>query len=135
MTTRYEYDANYRPPFPALEIAITEPISEETVGPFHALLDTGSDITVIPAQFLSNLDLKEFRQVIIQGYGAEPIRAPTYLLNINVGGQDVEFAEVILNESGDELLLGRNVLNDLTITLNGPTLCVELVEKASLNQL
>jgi len=130
MTT--QYDANYNPPFPALEIAITEPISGETIGPFHALLDTGSDITVIPAQFLSNLDLEEFRQVVIQGYGAEPMRAFTYLLSVNIGEREVEFVEVILNEGGGELLLGRNVLNDLIITLNGPALRVKVTaEQAS----
>jgi predicted aspartyl protease len=127
MSDRHLYDATYHPPFPTLSITVTEPLSARTVGPFQALLDTGSDITVIPARLLSELSLQEFRLATIQGYGAEPARVPTYLLDVNINGHTIEFVEVILEENdGGELLLGRNVLNELTVVLDGPALQVEV---------
>lgn len=127
MTGQHPYDATYRPPFPRLSITVTEPLTARTVGPFQALLDTGSDITVIPARFLPDLSLQEFRLAIIQGYGAESARVPTYLVDVNVNGHTVELVEAILEENdGGELLLGRNILNELVLVLDGPALQVEV---------
>ena len=129
MISRHSYDATYQPSFPALAITVTEPFSARTIGPFQALLDTGSDITVVPARLLSDFFLQEFRLAIIQGYGAESARVPTYLLDVNINGHTVEFVEVIRDHSdGAELLLGRNVLNELILMLDGPASQVEVRE-------
>jgi len=45
---KQSYNTSYYPPIPALEIRLYSSITDEFAGPFLAVLDTGSDATLVP---------------------------------------------------------------------------------------
>ena len=51
-----------------------------------------------------------------------------YHVNIQIGNVVLPSVEVAGDPNSDEVILGRNVLNDLTLCLKGPEVQLELVE-------
>jgi predicted aspartyl protease len=128
---QYTYDQNYWPPFPTIEIVIANPFSDQATDPMPAKVDTGADMTVIPRRLAAELGLTPFSRVLVQGFRGQPEMTRTYPADVNVNGYTIEFAELILNEAENELLLGRDVLNELVLVLNGPASIVEVVRSRS----
>ncbi|MBI4769484.1 MAG: retroviral-like aspartic protease family protein [Chloroflexi bacterium] len=90
-------------------------------------LDTGADMTVVPAALVAELPLGRFRKVAVQGFRGESETMFTYIVDVSVNGHRIEFVEVVLDESDEaELLVGRDVLNELTVVLDGPALSAEV---------
>jgi hypothetical protein len=46
------YDVTYTPPAPILQIRLAAPGEPSQVGPLVAIVDTGSDGTLIPTEYL-----------------------------------------------------------------------------------
>lgn len=126
--SQHTYDQSYWPPFPTIEIVIANPYSAQATDPLPAKVDTGADMTVIPRRLAAELGLTPFSRVLVQGFRGQPEATRTYPADVNVNGYAVEFVELILNETKDELLLGRDVLNELVLVLNGPASIVEVVQ-------
>lgn len=51
-----------------------------------------------------------------------------YAVAIRLGPYRQGFVEVVGDISGDETIVGRDILNHLTVVLNGPAAVVEVVE-------
>ncbi|MBI5349366.1 MAG: hypothetical protein HZB77_08650 [Chloroflexi bacterium] len=51
-----------------------------------------------------------------------------YVLDIGIGDLRLAAIEVIADDIGDEIILGRNLLNQWTMTLNGAKQFLEIVE-------
>jgi hypothetical protein len=51
-----------------------------------------------------------------------------YSLDIGVGNLRMPSVEVVADERGTEVILGRNVLNRLIVTLDGPKRVLEIPE-------
>ena len=56
------YDASHDPPAPFVNIQISNLSDQVRSAPFPALLDTGSDITVVPAEWIDRLNLARARE-------------------------------------------------------------------------
>ena len=52
----------------------------------------------------------------------------TYLARVKVGSHVVVTSDAIALSQDQDAILGRDVLNQLTITLDGPALIVEIAE-------
>lgn len=50
----------------------------------------------------------------------------TYLVDVGIGAERFPLVEVVSDDRSDEVLLGRNPLNLLNLTLNGPKQVVEV---------
>ena len=127
MTTKYEYSWDETPPFPTIEAEPSDPFTGKSRGPLTAKIDTGASITVIPRSLARELELYPFDKRLVWGFRGTPSVELTFPVDITVEGHVVEFVEVILDEEGD-FLLGRDVLNQLVLVLNGPSLIVEVLE-------
>lgn len=53
------YDNSYYPPIPTLDVRLYSSIADEFAGPFSAILDTASDATLVPLEFLLTIDAEE----------------------------------------------------------------------------
>ena len=51
----YDYDVNYTPPAPTLELYLSVPERDTTIGPLSGIIDTGADGTLIPTAHLKEL--------------------------------------------------------------------------------
>ncbi len=124
----FAYNAAYFPPFPALEVMLSTPAEGLSVGPLPALVDTGSDATFVPIQHLSQIGAAETAEMWARSHWGERRRVLLYLVDIRVGHLTLPGVQVVGDDLGSEILLGRDVLNRLRLLLDGPAEMSELIE-------
>ncbi len=110
------YATAYSPPAPVLAVRVGRPAEEPQLA-VRALVDTRADITVVPEPTAVALGLPRVGSIEVASYGGDVASVPTYAARLEVAGT-VATVEVLAD--GDELLLGRDVLNRHRITLDGP---------------
>ena len=119
-----EYSTNYYPPAPVIKIQISS--AEKVVKlEYLGLLDTGADISVIPNHLVKDLKLKPRGEIDAQGYNGEIIRKRFYNANIFLEERSFENVPVI-SSPVEGMLVGRNMLNQLTILLEGKKLSFQI---------
>jgi len=124
MKTRY--DSGYAPPAPCLGIRLAAPDEPFRSQELKALVDTGADATIVPAQYVEPLGVQiDNRKLLRSPWGGRQV-VDVYLLDIEIGGQRLPMIEIVADEQGEEAILGRNVLNRLFMVLNGPKLMLEI---------
>jgi predicted aspartyl protease len=97
------------------------------VGPLPALLDTGADASLIPLQYLRRLRLKPVRQRWLRSQWGERRMVGIYHVELRVGDAlHLPWVEVVGDELSEDTILGRNVLNQLRIFLDGPRSTLEI---------
>lgn len=116
---KYSYDQHRSPPAPVVRATIRRPCAREPeLPPVTALLDTGADITIVPSYLPPALQALPFREVYLRPIGGARIGpVPTYFVEFELDGHREPVEVVAL---GDEVIAGRNWLNSLRITLDGP---------------
>jgi predicted aspartyl protease len=115
------YSRRYTPPAPILEIALSDVDGDVFIGPVEALLDTGSDGSLVPISYLEQLEVPIAREARLQSHWGEKRTVWLYLIDIVIEGVRLAGVEVVGDDRGQGVLLGRNVLNTLDVRLNGPS--------------
>lgn len=118
------YDARERPPAPIVSLVVTNSESGTSIV-LRGKLDTGASISVLPKSALESLELYPKGETAIIGYdGARTVRE-TYYADMEI--ESVRLASVrLVTTSRDEMLLGRDVLNQFLIVLDGKALTFEM---------
>ncbi len=114
------YDSNYFPPAPVLEIALAYPDESPVVGPLPALVDTGTDGTFIPMAYLEELEVAGDYQTFVYPAFGPARQVYIYTVDLIIDSYRLPAIEVVGDDEGAELILGRNVLNRLILLLDGP---------------
>jgi predicted aspartyl protease len=124
-----DYNRSIVPPAPFVPIAVSHPDNPNAPDTISAAkLDSGADITALPASLVKSLALPERNLVEVAGYDNQSVTIATYFAVIEVAHIRVN-AEVIA-VSEDYALLGRDVLNLLRLLLDGPALTLEILPPA-----
>jgi hypothetical protein len=116
----FPYALSFNPPLPGLEVDILHPLTSMRATLF-AKIDTAADQTLIPESIVDILNLDPQGLAIAEPVASLPRIYVTYVCDIIVAGRqfiDLEAAAVPI----DYILLGRDVLNQLIVTLDGPQL-------------
>lgn len=120
MTTSYQYDTSYDPAAPVILIGLS-PSGEAAIRrQVSALLDSGADATMIPVDILSNAGARYVEQRQMRGVTGESVRVNLYLTAVHIGDPVVYGIRAIAMPPGSECIIGRDVLNQLDVNLNGP---------------
>ena len=116
----YLYDNNnYNPPAPVLPITIRVPDDSINQVTTDALVDTGADITCLPRALIKALRAECASTYDVLGINGVPIGpADSYFLEFEIASTKL-MSEVIA--VGDEPILGRNLINEFTLNLQGPS--------------
>jgi predicted aspartyl protease len=88
--------------------------------PNSALVDTGADATLVPAALLEPLQTGEMYVARLRSHWGEWRSAKVFLIDLEIEGKIYPAVEVIADETGSAILLGRNFLNRLILLLDGP---------------
>ncbi len=121
----YSYNKQYSPPAPVLTLKITLPELSQSHTEINGQLDTGADISAIPAKVVEELDLEPASEILISGYNSQEETIPTYIVGLELPQARVRHIEVITIPEY-YVLLGRDILNHFYINLNGPDLTFEM---------
>lgn len=128
-----EYDHRFDPPAPVVQVTMRHIVQQRRRFTTAALLDTGSDVTAIPASLVQRLQLIPFSRLQLEDVSGETRTVLTYALHLTIGELTLPRLEVI--QTGlDQAILGRDVLNHLYVLLNGPELAFSLSATSLLDQ-
>ncbi len=123
---RYRYNTQLQPPAPFVHLLLRNPADGSELPAVPAQIDTAADLTVLPQALVKNLGLAQIGSMLIGGLGGITYTLPTYV--VLVGIHDLAMQPVKVVASADEAwpLLGRDLLNAVRLTLDGPQSVLEI---------
>ena len=116
----FDYATNHTPPIPVMKIRLGYPGEALTIGPLEAIIDTGADATLIPRYLIDELEAPFVDDAWISSPWGEWMSVQTFTLDIGLEQVRLPAVRAVATEENDEIILGRNVLNKLHLTLDGP---------------
>ncbi len=116
----YQYDTYPTWPFPILPIIIHQPDGNLATTVLNAWLDTGADVTLVPASELELIESDEVYSAYLRMHWGESNEVAIHLVDLEIAGHLLPNVEVIADDYSNQVLLGRNVLNKLILLLDGP---------------
>ncbi|MEM9776733.1 MAG: hypothetical protein AAF902_19290 [Chloroflexota bacterium] len=119
MRTSLDYDNAYNgQPFPICEIEISGFLSNKSAL-VQGLIDTGSDASSFPIRMLRDLGAEEAGWSSIVSITGISERAQTFFVKVKIKDFTIQGLEVIGHKHNDEIIIGRDILNQLIVELNG----------------
>ena len=82
MSVRYNTD--YTPPIPVLSIRLAAPGEAPQVEPLSAILDTGSDGTLIPSQYLERVEAIDLGDAVLRSVLGEAREVHLYEVDMYI---------------------------------------------------
>lgn len=126
MSVSFSYDETYPgPALPVLELAIAGGDASR-VQTIHGLVDSGADATLIPLAVLSAAGVRKIDEAWARTVSGERYPVSVFVATITIGAYILDAVELLANDRTDEVIIGRDVLNQLIVTLNGPATIVEI---------
>ena len=126
MYTRY-YDNRYDPSAPVIEVTVYAAGATEQGQSLVALLDSGADATLIPIEMLHKIGAEYVTTRRIRGVLGKAYKIDLYAVALQIGTYRLDGIHAIAIERGEEEpIIGRDVLNQLVVTLNGLGEVVEI---------
>ena len=123
----YPYSNKFSPPAPVINITLISPTDVNNIFSHSAQLDTGADITTIPQSVIDSLELMPARDIIAIGYDNTVSVRLTYYVDVRIG--EFKFYPLeILSSPGKDFLIGRDILNQWIITLDGKSQTFKIKE-------
>ena len=123
---RYPYDVSYQPPFPVVRVVLHNSEEGLSTAVENALLDTGSDGSLVPIAYLRQVFAPALTDTRIRSHWGEWRSAQLFVVDLELDILRLPGVFVVGDEQGDEIVLGRNVLNKLRLLLDGPASATEI---------
>jgi hypothetical protein len=117
------YDRSFDPPAPALPIVVRR--RDGRPMRLVAKLDTAADVCGMPSKQLADLGFPPARRIRTLTFRGEPMEAVLHRGDVEVAGRRLSQVEW-LPIGRPYALLGRSVLNQLVVRLDGPALTTTL---------
>ncbi|MEI2612347.1 MAG: aspartyl protease family protein [Candidatus Promineifilaceae bacterium] len=127
------YNRSFRPSFPTLMIYLRN--GDTIKGPFLALLDTGADVTFVPLALLEDIEALEAFSGRVRSHFGESRPVQLYVVAFQVENLALASSYVVADEDGDDIILGRDVLNKLPLFLDGASQQTNLLNDVMVNRI
>ena len=121
----YEYDRSYNPSIPIVEIKIGQPWTTPLLS-LTALVDSGADGTMIPLRYLQQVGARRERKSWVTGVTGVRTQIDIYTVALNFGPFAFDDIEIAAGKQKDEIIVGRDLLNQFIVTLDGLASVVEI---------
>jgi predicted aspartyl protease len=119
--TRIAFDDGFEPPAAVLPVRVSGIKPRDPAALLRMLVDTGADCSLIPVRIARSLRLPVVDRAEVQGVGGKPQAVAVHAARVRIGTLRVLTRLVAF---GDEALLGRDLLNQLILHLDGPALII-----------
>lgn len=121
------YSAEFNPPAPVLMIDLALRDQSPLLREITALVDSGADMTIIPTDLIEELDAPQLYSARMRAFATGSIRPVSiHQVDIIVNNSRIPSVEVISDDLGDQVILGRNFLNKFRMILDGPNLVTDI---------
>jgi len=87
---------------------------------FDALVDTGADGTLIPISHLRSIQAYPIAEAFLRSHWGERRRVHLFRVDLRIDEISLPGVTVVEDDQGQEIILGRDVLNKLRLLLDGP---------------
>ncbi|MCP5095861.1 MAG: hypothetical protein GY943_09930 [Chloroflexi bacterium] len=124
----YDYDVHYQPAMPVVEITVRNSHDASLETTLTALVDSGSDATLIPKEILQSVQAIYQDRLNMRGVTGDVQIVDIYNVTIRIGSHIIPNVHVISGKADAEPLIGRDVLNQIIVTLNGLAQVTEISE-------
>ncbi|MEZ4713760.1 MAG: hypothetical protein R3A44_41615 [Caldilineaceae bacterium] len=84
-----------------------------------ALVDSGADATMIPVNYLKAVNAVKRQRVFIRNVDDKRTGANLYTISLQFAHYKRNRIEVVGNQDTDEIIIGRDILNHMVVTLDG----------------
>ncbi|MFZ2358831.1 MAG: retroviral-like aspartic protease family protein [Anaerolineae bacterium] len=115
----FPYDETYDPAAPVCQINLSVASTGLSVS-LPAIIDTGADATIVPLGYLRQIGARRVFEAGLRSQWGERRRVYLYLIDLRLGEFTLPGVYVVGDDRGDEVVLGRDVLNRLRLLLDGP---------------
>lgn len=119
----FDYNRSYDPAAPVIPVTVKTAYGASPLLP--AFLDTGADGSMIPVEVLQQIGARYSDKRLLSGITGAGEVVGLYLVQIQLESETIYGIEAA--GYGSEIILGRDVLNQLELLLNGPTLTIEII--------
>lgn len=120
--TSFLYDESYIPSAPVVRLTLSANKAVEVT----ALVDSGSDATLIPINILQTIGARHTKTKRLRGVTGAAKLVGLYTVNLQITTDLVHSVHVVAGGRGTEIILGRDVLNHHVVTLDGPAGVTEI---------
>jgi predicted aspartyl protease len=124
----HPYDSDYihGPALPVVELRVKAIAAQDAGVSLRALVDSGADATILPLHILRSGQIEKVGRARLRWGPNDSRPYDVYLATVEIGPYVIHGVRALADPSGDEAVLGRDVLNQLVVTLNGLAGVVEL---------
>jgi len=126
---KHPYTTRYQPAFPSAPIVLRNSDRGLRTTAENALLDTGSDGSLVPIVFLRQIFAPALTDTRIRSHWGEWRPAQLFVVDVELDGLRLPGVFVVGDEQGDEIVLGRNVLNKLRLLLDRPANLTDILSR------
>jgi predicted aspartyl protease len=125
MRYTYEYDLTYHPSMPVAEIEIVRTLRDNALK-LVAIIDSGADATIIPLHYLKEIRARKVQTGWLRGTALNRVKIDLYAVSLRLSTFHLGLMRVVGSDHYEEAILGRDVLNQLIVTMNGLASTVEI---------
>ena len=112
------YNRDYSPPIPEISLDLFNPYTRQSIKGALGFIDTGADGTCIPTRFIRVLKIIPSRWRTVVDFEGKETRKLAYRVTFKVEKWVFKLIEVVTTDT-EEILIGRDILNQLKLELNG----------------
>ena len=124
--THYVYNSELEPPAPFVPVLLRNAVTGAERNDLTAQLDTGACRTVLPLSVAESLDLVPLGPVTVTGFGGSAIEVPVYAVLLGIDSLPSHLIEVLAHPDEPWVLIGRDILNNYRLVLDGPARKLEI---------
>jgi hypothetical protein len=117
------YDSTaFRPPAPVASVTIRSPVNGRTTSNVLLLIDSGADVSFLPREPIANLidESQQSPQYEVEAFDGTRSTASVAQLEVLFLGKSFRGQFLLLDAPYG--YLGRNILNNISLLLDGPSL-------------
>ncbi|MEI2611793.1 MAG: retroviral-like aspartic protease family protein [Candidatus Promineifilaceae bacterium] len=119
MSISFNYSRQFDPTMPIVEVSVRAVGTSHPASVVTALVDSGADATIFPLSVLQQVGARYVRGRVMRGVTGIPENVDTYLVSIQIGPYTVHGIRAVAYGTNMTPIIGRDVLNNLVVTLDG----------------